>query len=119
LAAAFPVAQVRLFGSRARGTARPDSDVDLLITVPDHWLAGRVRVLGALWREYSSHRLPRLTLRRRGAIAPFERIADLTFFAVQTRYDDSLEIDSGGSCFGQAIANVRHRPASSGQSILG
>jgi hypothetical protein len=34
--------------------------VDLLITLSDHWLAGRdrVRVLGALWREYSSHRLP-------------------------------------------------------------
>ena len=48
IAAAIPEAQVRLFGSRARGTARPDSDVDLLITVPDHWLAGRdrVRVLG-------------------------------------------------------------------------
>lgn len=45
---------------RTRGTARPDSDVDLLITVPDHWLAGhdRVRVLGSLWRQYSSHRLP-------------------------------------------------------------
>ena len=25
-------------------------------------------------------------------MSPFERIADLTFFAVQTRYDDSLEI---------------------------
>ncbi|MFM7513266.1 MAG: HEPN domain-containing protein [Cyanobium sp.] len=25
-------------------------------------------------------------------LRPFERIADLTFFAVQTRYDDSLEI---------------------------
>jgi uncharacterized protein len=60
IAAAIPEAQVRLFGSRARGTARPDSDVDLLITVPDHWLAGRdrVRVLGALWRQLSSHRLP-------------------------------------------------------------
>ena len=59
MAAPIPEAQVRLFGSRARGTARSDSDVDLLITVPDHWLAGRdrVRVLGALWREYSSHRL--------------------------------------------------------------
>ena len=38
--------------------------MDLLITVPNHWLAGcvrvrvRVRVLGALWRKYSSHRLP-------------------------------------------------------------
>ena len=26
------------------------------------------------------------------AMSPFERIADLTFFAIQTRYDDSLEI---------------------------
>lgn len=60
IAAAIPEGQVRLFGSRARGTARPDSDVDLLITVPDHWLAGRdrVRMLGALWCQYSSHRLP-------------------------------------------------------------
>ena len=31
--AAIPGAQVRLFGSRARGTARPDSDLDLLVTV--------------------------------------------------------------------------------------
>ena len=60
IAEAIPEVQVRLFGSRARGTARPDSDVDLLITVPDHWLAGRdrVRELGALWRQYSSHQLP-------------------------------------------------------------
>ena len=60
IAAAIPEAQVRLFGSRAKGTSRPDSDVDLLITVPDQWLAvhDRVRVLGDLWRQYSSHRLP-------------------------------------------------------------
>ena len=60
IAAAIPEAQVRLFGSRAKGTARLDSDVDLLITVPDPWLNthDRVRVLGALWRQYSSHRLP-------------------------------------------------------------
>lgn len=60
IAAAIPEAQVRLFGSRARGTSRPDSDVDLLITVRDHWLIGqdRVRVLGELWRQYSSHQLP-------------------------------------------------------------
>jgi len=60
IAAAIPDAQVRLFGSRAKGTSRPDSDVDLLITVPDQWLAAhdRVRVLGDLWRQYSSHRLP-------------------------------------------------------------
>lgn len=44
IAAAIPQAQVRLFGSRTRGTSRPDSDVDLLITVPDQWLAGHDRV---------------------------------------------------------------------------
>ena len=79
----------------------------------------RVRVLGALWREYSSHRLPRLILRRPGAIAPFERIADLTFDAVQTRYDDSLEIASGGRRFGQMMASVRRRSSSSGEPIHG
>jgi predicted nucleotidyltransferase len=60
IGAAIPNAQVRLFGSHARGMARPDSDVDLLITVPDQWLVGRdrLRVLGDFWRQYSSHRLP-------------------------------------------------------------
>ena len=47
IAAAIPEAQVLLFGHALGGTARPDSDVDLLITLPDHWLIGheRVRVL--------------------------------------------------------------------------
>ncbi len=47
----IPAAEVRLFGSRARGQARPDSDVDLLITAPDAWLAQRDRfaLLGELW----------------------------------------------------------------------
>jgi predicted nucleotidyltransferase len=46
-----PAAEVRLFGSRARGEARPDSDVDLLITAPDAWLAthDRFALLGDLW----------------------------------------------------------------------
>jgi hypothetical protein len=35
----IPAAEVRLFGSRAQGKARPDSYVDLLITAPDAWLA--------------------------------------------------------------------------------
>ncbi|MEY4359744.1 MAG: hypothetical protein RLZZ631_1230 [Cyanobacteriota bacterium] len=49
----IPGAEVRLFGSRARGEARPDSDVDLLITVSDQWLAHHDRwaVLDRLrWR---------------------------------------------------------------------
>jgi predicted nucleotidyltransferase len=41
----IPAAAVRLFGSRARGEAGPDSDVDLLITAPDAWLASRDGVL--------------------------------------------------------------------------
>jgi len=47
----IPAAEVRLFGSRALGQARPDSDVDLLITAPDAWLAQRDRftLLADLW----------------------------------------------------------------------
>ena len=35
LAAAAPDADIILFGSRARGEARPDSDLDLLVIEPD------------------------------------------------------------------------------------
>jgi predicted nucleotidyltransferase len=35
LAAAAPGAKVILFGSRGRGEARPDSDLDLLVIEPD------------------------------------------------------------------------------------
>ena len=45
IGARIPGAQVRLFGSRARGNASPDSDIDLLITVPDIWLASHDRWL--------------------------------------------------------------------------
>ena len=46
-----PEAEVRLFGSRARGQAHADSDIDLLITAPDLWLAqqDRFALLGELW----------------------------------------------------------------------
>jgi predicted nucleotidyltransferase len=58
--AEIPGCEVRLFGSRARGTARPDSDADLLITVPDRWIQthDRFKELGRLWRQLASHRLP-------------------------------------------------------------
>ncbi len=58
--AEIPGAEVRLFGSRARGEARPNSDADLLITVPDAWLQkhSRLKVLGQLGRQFSSHQLP-------------------------------------------------------------
>jgi predicted nucleotidyltransferase len=47
----IPAVEVRLFGSRAHGEAGPDSDVDLLITAPDAWLASRDRfaLLADLW----------------------------------------------------------------------
>jgi len=47
----IPAAEVRLFGSRARGEAGPDSDVDLLITAPDAWLTSQDRfaLLADLW----------------------------------------------------------------------
>lgn len=56
----IPGAQVRLFGSRALGRARPDSDIDLLVTVPDRWLAAHSRFEGSdalAWR-LAHHRLP-------------------------------------------------------------
>ncbi|MCT0205767.1 nucleotidyltransferase domain-containing protein [Synechococcus sp. CS-602] len=58
--AEIPEAQVRLFGSRARGTARVDSDVDLLITVPDGWLDSHPRwqLLAAINRRLERHLLP-------------------------------------------------------------
>ena len=58
--AAIPGAQVRLFGSRARGTERPDSDLDLLVTVPDAWLAchSRFKETDALGWKLAHHRLP-------------------------------------------------------------
>lgn len=37
--AAISGAEMRLVGSRARDTGRPDSDIDQLVTVPDTWLA--------------------------------------------------------------------------------
>jgi predicted nucleotidyltransferase len=57
---AIPGAEVRLFGSRACGTARPDSDLDLLITVPDTWLANhsRFEATGALGWQLAHHRIP-------------------------------------------------------------
>ncbi|WP_259728485.1 nucleotidyltransferase domain-containing protein [Synechococcus sp. CS-1327] len=47
----IPGAEVRLDGSRARGTAGPESDIDLLITAPDAWLEHhhRFEVLNELW----------------------------------------------------------------------
>ena len=56
----IPEAEVRLFGSHARGDARPSSDVDLMIIVTDEWYAQHnwFETLGLLWRKLSHHRVP-------------------------------------------------------------
>lgn len=56
----IPEAEVRLFGSYARGEARPESDIDLLITVPDDWLAqhNRFEMLDRLRWRLSDPRRP-------------------------------------------------------------
>jgi len=56
----IPEAEVRLFGSHARGDARPSSDVDLMIIVTDEWYAQHnwCETLGLLWRKLSHHRVP-------------------------------------------------------------
>ena len=58
--AEIPGAEVRLFGSHARGDARADSDIDLLITASDSWLLqnNRFDILGKLWRRLAHHRIP-------------------------------------------------------------
>lgn len=58
--AEIPEAEVRLFGSHARGDARPSSDVDLMITVSDDWYATHnwFEVLGQLWNKLAHHRVP-------------------------------------------------------------
>jgi uncharacterized protein len=56
----IPEAEVRLFGSHARGDARPSSDVDLMIIVTDEWYAQHnwFETLGLLWRKLAHHRVP-------------------------------------------------------------
>ena len=56
----IPEAEVRLFGSHARGDARASSDVDLMITVSDAWYAthNRFEVLGVLWNKLARYGVP-------------------------------------------------------------
>ncbi len=53
----IPGAEVRLYGSRARGTAGPESDIDLLITAPDAWLERRHWRSHVIGRAYWEGRL--------------------------------------------------------------
>ena len=70
----IPGSEIRLFGSRARGTANLDSDIDLLITAPDEWmrhhhrfltrLHHRKRILLHTNRSHADHECSRLTAER-------------------------------------------------------
>jgi len=66
LVAAYLPERVYLFGSRARGEARPDSDYDLLLVVPDDAPPERQRsrlayevLRGTVWRRTFSSALGR------------------------------------------------------------
>ena len=111
-----PAAEVCLFVSRARGEAGPDSDVDLLITAPDAWLASCCcglpaatcawalqqtleKTLQAWLRQLGvqpphSHDIARLLvlLERTGVdVNQLLPLRAITTFAVQGRYDDEPE----------------------------
>jgi predicted nucleotidyltransferase len=78
--AAIPGAEVRLFGSRARGTARPDSDLDLLVTVPD-----------ALGWKLAHHRLPIELLLFSASEVEERRQGQINVIAEAFRYGRRLE----------------------------
>lgn len=84
----IPAAEVRLFGSRARGQARPDSDIDLLITAPDAWLAQRDRfaLLAELW----------------GAVAQPDLSVDLV---LHSSSEASIRAQEPGSVVHEAFSN--------------
>ena len=89
----IPGAEVRLFGSHARGQARPDSDIDLLITVTDDWLShhNRFEVLDRLrWRLSQPLRPVDLLLFSRSQVE--ERLG-LHSSVVQQAYANGLRLD--------------------------
>jgi len=89
----IPGAEVRLFGSHARGEARPGSDIDLLITVSDEWLADHDRwaVLDRLrWRLSQPLRPVDLLLFSRSQV---EQRQQLRSSVVHQAYTHGLRLD--------------------------
>ena len=89
----IPEAEVRLFGSHARGEARPDSDIDLLITVTDDWLRhhNRFEVLDRLrWRLSQPLRPVDLLLFSRSQV---EQRQGLHSSVVHQAYTHGLRLD--------------------------
>lgn len=91
--AEIPEAEVLLFGSHARGDAGPGSDIDLLITVTDDWLAqhNRWEVLDRLrWRLSEPHRPVDLLLFSRSQV---EQRQKLRSSVVHQAYDQGRQLD--------------------------
>ena len=91
--AEIPEAEVRLFGSHARGDARPSSDVDLMITVSDDWYATHnwFEVLDRLrWRLSQPRRPVDLLLFSRSQV---EQRLQLRSSVVQQAYTQGLRLD--------------------------
>jgi len=91
--AEIPGAEVRLFGSHARGDARPGSDIDLLITVTDDWLAqhNRFEVLDRLrWLLSEPRRPVDLLLFSRSQV---EQRQQLRSSVVHQAYTQGLRLD--------------------------
>ena len=89
----IPGAEVRLSGSHARGQARPDSDIDLLITVTDDWLShhNRFEVLDRLrWRLSQPLRPVDLLLFSRSQVAQRQ---GLRSSVVYQAYTHGLRLD--------------------------
>ena len=89
----IPGAEVRLFGSHARGQARSDSDIDLLITVPDDWLSqhNRFEVLNRLrWRLSQPLRPVDLLLFSRSQV---EQLQGLHSSVVHQAYTHGVRLD--------------------------
>ena len=89
----IPGAEVRLFGSHARGDARPSSDVDLMITVSDDWYAthNRFEVLDRLrWRLSQPLRPVDLLLFSRSQV---EQRQGLHSSVVHKAYTQGLRLD--------------------------
>ena len=89
----IPGAEVRLFGSHARGQVRPDSDIDLLITVTDDWLRhhNRFEVLDRLrWRLSQPLRPVDLLLFSRSQV---EQRQGLHSSVVHQAYTHGLRLD--------------------------
>ena len=75
-------ANITLFGSRARGTARPDSDLDLLVKppVPDYSVASNDAERETIMQRYLK-RTSKLLLQSPGVVAGLEEATGLTLDA--------------------------------------